>query len=189
MLTLSSQPELAEANKNFINPIVSTNWTEVTIGSLASQLSGIGRDCEFIPSSSHLLFIKANGKSVLLGDFAVETFGNPPLELVVENGYPELDNSTFPTCNFYGPQPTCTRERKLRSYSLVFFPQYLFKTFRNAKGHNRSSALFPVLRNPGLLQSCISPAGIGVREYHRSHYRRGTTRCVPQQAGSDVDLS
>lgn len=45
-----SQPELAEANKAFVNPIVSTNWSEVTVGSLASQLSGIGRDCELFPA-------------------------------------------------------------------------------------------------------------------------------------------
>lgn len=39
-------PEFAEAQKSYKNAIMSTNWSEVTIGSLAGQLSGIGRDCK-----------------------------------------------------------------------------------------------------------------------------------------------
>lgn len=40
------KPELEAAAKSYKNPLLSTNWSEVTVGSLASQISGIGRDCE-----------------------------------------------------------------------------------------------------------------------------------------------
>ena len=43
------QPELADAAKQFQNPLLQTNWSEVTVGSLASQLSGMGRDCKWLP--------------------------------------------------------------------------------------------------------------------------------------------
>lgn len=38
------QPELAAAAQRYENPLLQTNWSEVTIGALASQISGIGRD-------------------------------------------------------------------------------------------------------------------------------------------------
>lgn len=43
------KPEFAAAEANYVNPIMSTNWSEVTVGSLAGQMSGIGRDCELLP--------------------------------------------------------------------------------------------------------------------------------------------
>ena len=45
-------PEFAAAEASYINPIMSTNWSEVTIGALASQMSGIGRDCEYARTST-----------------------------------------------------------------------------------------------------------------------------------------
>lgn len=63
-------------------------------------------------SEHYVALTWANNMAVVLGDLSIETYQNPPLDVILESGYPELDNKTVPPCNFYGPQPTCTRERK-----------------------------------------------------------------------------
>ncbi|EXJ89929.1 hypothetical protein A1O3_02996 [Capronia epimyces CBS 606.96] len=85
-------PELKEAARTLPHdPIRYVNWEEVTVGSLASQLSGIGRD-------------------YLLGDFATSGFQAPTLEEFEADGYPYIPDSEQPNCTFYGDNyPTCTR--------------------------------------------------------------------------------
>jgi CubicO group peptidase (beta-lactamase class C family) len=39
-------PELAAAARHEQNAVDSVDWESVTVGNLASQMSGIGRDCE-----------------------------------------------------------------------------------------------------------------------------------------------
>ena len=39
-------PELAAAAKHEQNAVDSVDWESVTVGNLASQMSGAGRDCE-----------------------------------------------------------------------------------------------------------------------------------------------
>ncbi|KAH8703424.1 putative penicillin-binding protein [Talaromyces proteolyticus] len=84
-------PELAAAAQSYQNPLLQTNWSEVTVGSLASQISGIGRG------------------EVSLGDLASEGFQQPPVSTNIPNGFPPLGNETVINCSSYGPEPPCTR--------------------------------------------------------------------------------
>ncbi|KAK5172114.1 uncharacterized protein LTR77_003752 [Saxophila tyrrhenica] len=88
-------PEFEEAQKSYKNPIMSTNWSEVTVGALASQLSGIGRD-------------------YALGDLSTQSFGAPPPEAAIDSGYPPLPNGGLP-CDAYGDDlPSCSRAQFLQ---------------------------------------------------------------------------
>jgi CubicO group peptidase (beta-lactamase class C family) len=52
---------------------------------------------------------------VHLGDFATQSFGQPPIEVVVENGFPPLENSSIVFCDSYGDiYPQCTRAQFLQ---------------------------------------------------------------------------
>ncbi|KAI1609311.1 putative penicillin-binding protein [Exophiala viscosa] len=90
-------PELAAAGESFKNPLLSTNWNEVTVGALASQISGIGRDF-----------------GVHLGDLAIPSFQSPPISNDIPDGYPPLNNETIIECTSYGDTlPPCSRAQFL----------------------------------------------------------------------------
>jgi hypothetical protein len=103
-------PELAKfegrSSRPDFDPVRETDWDDITIGALASQVSGLGRDCRATS-------FKKNWKSTdtdlvidgVLGEFT-ETEDAPP---AWQLGLPELSNSSLPPC---GAWPLCTRERK-----------------------------------------------------------------------------
>ncbi|KIW11614.1 hypothetical protein PV08_10916 [Exophiala spinifera] len=100
-------PELEAAGKSYKNPLLSTNWSEVTVGSLASQASGIGRDCERSP---------------------------PVSNSVDKDGYPPLGNESVIECNSYGDSlPPCTRAQFLQGVieHPPVFPSYTTPSYSN----------------------------------------------------------
>ncbi|KAK5451815.1 hypothetical protein LTS15_007538 [Exophiala xenobiotica] len=109
-------PELATAAQSYKNPLLSTNWSEVTVGSLASQISGIGRDFH-------------------LGDLAIQSFQSPPVSDTVNiDGYPPLGNETIIECNSYGDTlPSCSRAQFLRGVieHPPVYPSYATPTYSN----------------------------------------------------------
>ncbi|KAL6252772.1 hypothetical protein RBB50_000491 [Rhinocladiella similis] len=109
-------PELEAAAKSYKNPLLSTNWSEVTVGSLASQISGIGRDFH-------------------LGDLAIQSFQSPPVSNVVDqDGYPPLGNESIIGCNSYGDSlPPCTRAQFLQGVieHPPVFPSYATPSYSN----------------------------------------------------------
>ncbi|KAK6385612.1 hypothetical protein LTS17_001182 [Exophiala oligosperma] len=86
--------ELAEAAEDFQNPLLQTNWSEVTIGSLMSQLSGLGRDYS-------------------LGDYSVAPY---TAEQAAAMGFPPLANGSSIECSALGPMglPGCRRDELLQ---------------------------------------------------------------------------
>ncbi|KAM5349515.1 hypothetical protein ACJ41O_006020 [Fusarium nematophilum] len=82
-------PELARAARRRGDPVQSTQWDEVTIGQLASHLSGIGRDFGFVDYS------------VLFG-----ALGTDPADV----GLPQLAKQDIPACDLAFGQKACTRK-------------------------------------------------------------------------------
>ncbi|RFU31615.1 hypothetical protein B7463_g4741, partial [Scytalidium lignicola] len=74
--------KLDDASYSYENPLLQTKWGEVTIGSLASQISGIGRD-------------------VSIGDIALE---ESMLDDIL-SGFPPLPNDTIINCSAMGHNP------------------------------------------------------------------------------------
>ncbi|KAE9373918.1 putative penicillin-binding protein [Stipitochalara longipes BDJ] len=133
-------PELYEAAQTQPDdPIRFVNWNEVTVGSMASQLSGIGRDCN-LPLFSQTCEIATNSISaVYLGDFALGGMGTPSTSLAVEDGFPPLPNGSLPTCSFYSyTLPSCTRAQFFQG--LINHPP-AFKSYTTPMYSNLNYAL------------------------------------------------
>ncbi|CRG87024.1 putative membrane protein C663,14c [Talaromyces islandicus] len=107
-------PELLVAAQISSKEQFSTNWSEVTIGALASQISGIGNNFH-------------------TGDLAITGFGIPPTADDTLLGYPPLNGETVPQCNFYGPQKTCTRQQFLQGVieHPPVYPSYTTPVYSN----------------------------------------------------------
>ncbi|GAM33678.1 penicillin-binding protein [Talaromyces pinophilus] len=112
-------PELAQAVPDSSNPILYTNWSEVTIGSLASQISGIGANFH-------------------VGDLATPYIGGPsPSEVIPEAvslGFPPVNNDSIIQCSFYSYDlPPCTREQLLNGiiHHPPVYPSYTSPVYSN----------------------------------------------------------
>lgn len=116
------QPELA--NAPYDDPLEQVNWEEVTLGALASQLSGLGRDCQ---SRSMPLFCQCftNNIPVRLGDYAVggiDQFGSTQesTAFAIANGFPPPLYDIPPDCAYYSNDlPTCNRASKCASLPIL----------------------------------------------------------------------
>ncbi|KAJ4293524.1 hypothetical protein N0V90_008807 [Kalmusia sp. IMI 367209] len=95
-------PELAKfvgrSTQPGFDPVRETDWDDITIGALASQVSGLGRDYG------------------VLGEIT-ETEDAPPTWQV---GLPELSNSSLPPC---GAWPLCTRDQFFKGLDIMY-PSY-----------------------------------------------------------------
>ncbi|KAH8812245.1 putative penicillin-binding protein [Xylogone sp. PMI_703] len=107
-------PELAAAAKHYQNPLLQTDWSQITIGGLASQISGLGRD-------------------VSLGDISLPGFGLPPVSDDVPSGFPPLPQNSIINCSSYGPEPPCTRAQFLTEVinHPPVFPPYTSPVYSN----------------------------------------------------------
>ncbi|KAJ5620773.1 hypothetical protein N7510_004757 [Penicillium lagena] len=112
-------PELRKAGLNStVDPIDDVNWEEVTVGALASQLSGILRDC--------VLPLLDNHADLSTQGLPVEDFGLPPL--------PPHD---IPKCDGDESQPPCTRNEFLQGLQGLHkqppvFPVWATPSYSNA---------------------------------------------------------
>lgn len=110
-------PELAAMVANTSSssdPVNNIAWNDVTIGSLATQMSGIPRDCKillFPPLKCGLLcwFGHYANKlpDALLGEVSQQ---DSTKDHVVQLGFPPLPAAELPPC---GDTPLCDRARKL----------------------------------------------------------------------------
>ncbi|EED23038.1 penicillin-binding protein, putative [Talaromyces stipitatus ATCC 10500] len=130
-------PELAQAATKSSNSLFYTNWSEVTIGSLASQMSGIGVNCK--PPVLGSIFDDVDKSfTVHVGDLATPYItGIPPPEVIpgaISLGYPPVDNDTITQCSFYSYYlPTCTRKQLLNGiiHHPPLYPSYSSPVYSN----------------------------------------------------------
>lgn len=103
-------PELRQASQDVTNQssiIDRVQWDQVTVGALASQLSGIGRDCTFFfffCTSSIKLQTKVIRMADNSGDMAAQNY--PWTEL----GLPPLPPQQIPSCGINDNQLPCSRK-------------------------------------------------------------------------------
>lgn len=102
-------PELRQAvqrpsHKSSI--IDSVQWDQVTVGALASQLSGMGRDCTFSVFTFITVGTLTRGSADNSGDLSVQDF---PAK---EAGLPPLPPQDIPTCGINDGQLPCPRKGK-----------------------------------------------------------------------------
>jgi CubicO group peptidase (beta-lactamase class C family) len=102
-------PELAHVPID--NSVRKINWSEITLGALAGQMSGLPRDCKFeaTEAASDLFHVdeETDNSSDALGDLS----SMPGLAAL---GLPELNASEATTCGTIG-LPACSREGTQRS--------------------------------------------------------------------------
>jgi hypothetical protein len=74
-------PELAKlpgkAGSNDFDDVRQTNWGDITIGALASQVSGLGRDCKPIASSSSVTLLTNGARWRARGDHTNRRHASP----------------------------------------------------------------------------------------------------------------
>ena len=106
-------PELAEMSAKTkgesLDPVTDVDWEDVTLGALASQMSGIARDCEFAllaSLSTGIRHVRSDrGVDGVLGEI-LNDFNQSAAEKI---GFPPLPDSEVPTC---GAWPLCNRTRQ-----------------------------------------------------------------------------
>lgn len=102
-------PELARIQPR--NDVDSVEWSQVTLGALASQMAGIGRDCMYeeitgVARGSWARYV--NYHIDALGDLSAAGPTVPP-------GLPILNESRIVHCGAPGVTPPCTRAGRLRN--------------------------------------------------------------------------
>ncbi|KAK5050904.1 hypothetical protein LTR84_003463 [Exophiala bonariae] len=152
-------PELAQAEASYIDPILSTNWSEITIGALASHQSGLGRDWH-------------------LTDMALTTFEQPPVSVVEQSGYPVLANDEVVQCNFYGNQPSCTRSQALDG--IINHPP----SFLPYSTPSYSNIAFILL---SLAYETITGESIDQGQHEVLNSRLGMVSTTPRPPGGEID--
>ncbi len=98
-------PEL-QALMNYSDPVAHTAWEKVTIGGLATQMTGIPRDCKQYFFSVIPCHRADEGLDGLLGEL---TQTPSTRDYVLQYGFPPLSTQEQPPC---GDFPTCDRERE-----------------------------------------------------------------------------
>lgn len=110
-------PELAALAGNYSNdPILNTDWDSITLGALASQLTGIVRDCMCQDPSRAAVTLLINitvweKKDGISGEMT-QALDQGTLRSL---GFPPVPPSEIPRC---GEQPVCNRQRKTSFISL-----------------------------------------------------------------------
>lgn len=100
-------PELARVPRSS-NVIEDVQWSEITLGELASQLSGIGRDC-----MCWLIIIPGKGNQLLNLICLLDASSDYSTVLANVSGFPVLTSSETITCgSFTTVQPPCNRSGK-----------------------------------------------------------------------------
>ncbi|CAO2647157.1 Nn.00g080790.m01.CDS01 [Neocucurbitaria sp. VM-36] len=105
-------PELASSTRSpttsGFDDVRDTAWDDITIGALASQVSGIGRDYGVL------------GEITQTDDVPVEW----------QDGFPPLANSSKPSC---GAWPLCTREEFFKGLEIMYpsYPPWQTATYSN----------------------------------------------------------
>lgn len=99
-------PELV-SNSSF-DSVRRTAFEDITIGALASQISGLGRDCKYPlqPLETRLLTVSLDGT---LGELTETDWGDGPTPDYTIFGFPPLNNSDLPPC---GAWPLCDKQRE-----------------------------------------------------------------------------
>jgi CubicO group peptidase (beta-lactamase class C family) len=98
-------PELAKSAKHLPDRVQSPHWDEVTVGQLASHMSGIERNCKLLSS---VLF---HSYPLTLGQVGLADYSS----LIVnpaEFGLPPLKSQDKPTCDAVIGRKACTRKRQ-----------------------------------------------------------------------------
>lgn len=122
-------PEIQEIARNATGgPIFATDWESITIGSLASQTSGLIRDCTRGRSSlSFILALQVTNRGptdALLGELSYQL----NLTDLYQLGFPPLPLSEYPPC---GTWPTCDRKQLFAGLALLppSFPPFRTPTY------------------------------------------------------------
>ena len=108
-------PELMDVCLEQSGAVNAVQWNDVTLGALASQMSGIGRDCKLVKLTVTMLIPDVDEDIPdSLGDFA---WLGPEL---VGDGFPPLNASDLPTCAIGIPGvPTCDRAGLSNAHILI----------------------------------------------------------------------
>lgn len=97
-------PELREAVQGKgSNDIGDVDWQSITVGQLASHMSGISRDCKLAQLSTIELYLTVLLQLVGLGDLGQQ------MQNAVAYGFPGLPTDTIPSCY---SQSKCSRAGK-----------------------------------------------------------------------------
>jgi CubicO group peptidase (beta-lactamase class C family) len=100
-------PELAKlddrSDSNDFDSVGETDWDDITIGALASQVSGLGRDCKSL--RPHCVTTSDKVLDGTLGEISQ----TDDLPADWQAGFAPLANTSKPPC---GAWPLCTRERE-----------------------------------------------------------------------------
>jgi hypothetical protein len=105
-------PELAAIQANQSNTasdhVRTVDWDDVSIWTLAAQMSGLGRDCK--SSREQLTTTRASLMNISKSDGLLgEVTQNMNLNTAQSVGFPPLESSEVPPCGDY---PLCNRTRK-----------------------------------------------------------------------------